>query len=115
MCEAIIVYYCLTILLRGITIEIMILSWSGSDTKKVWEGHFVKSLPHDIQRAAKRKLVHIHSAKCFEDLRIPPGNRLEKLTGDKEGIWSIRINSQWRICFRWENGNAFAVKIIDYH
>lgn len=92
----------------------MILSWASLYTKKVWEGHLVKNLPHDIQRAAKRKLVHIHSAKSIEDLRIPPGNRLEKLTGDREGFWSIRINKQWRICFRWENGNAFEVEITDY-
>ncbi|MFP4442920.1 MAG: type II toxin-antitoxin system RelE/ParE family toxin [Spirochaetia bacterium] len=72
----------------------MILSWADSCTKTVWEGNFVKCLPHEIQRTGKRKLVHIHSAKSLEDLRIPPGNRLEKMSGDKEGLWSIRINSQ---------------------
>jgi proteic killer suppression protein len=81
----------------------------------VWKGNFEKNLPHDIQRTGKRKLVHIHAAKSMEDLRIPPGNRLEKMSGDREGLWSIRINNQWRICFRWENGNAFEVEIIDYH
>jgi proteic killer suppression protein len=63
----------------------------------------------------KRKLVHIHAAKIIEDLRIPPGNRLEKLSGDRKDHWSIRINDQWRIIFKWENGNAFEVEIIDYH
>jgi proteic killer suppression protein len=59
--------------------------------------------------------VHIHAAKVIEDLRIPPGNRLEKLSGDRKDYWSIRINDQWRVCFKWENGNAFEVQIIDYH
>ncbi|MGI5172814.1 type II toxin-antitoxin system RelE/ParE family toxin [Treponema sp. OMZ 840] len=93
----------------------MIYSWGNKDTEKIWNGFFVRSLPHDIQCIAKRKLVHIHAAKNIDDLRVPPGNRLEKLGGDKAGIWSIRINEQWRICFRWEAGNAFDVIIIDYH
>jgi proteic killer suppression protein len=93
----------------------MIISWSNTETEKIWFGYFVKKLPQDIQRTAKRKLVHIHSAKVIEDLRIPPGNRLEKLSGDRNDFWSIRINDQWRICFKWENGNAFEVEIVDYH
>ena len=93
----------------------MILSWADEDTHTIWNGSFVKNLPHDIQRTAKRKLVHINSAKILEDLRVPPGNHLEKLSGTMQGFYSIRINAQWRICFKWENGNAFLVQIIDYH
>lgn len=93
----------------------MIISWGSLETKEIWNGHFVKNLPHDIQRNAKRKLVHIHAAKKIEDLRLPPGNKLEKLSGDREGFWSIRVNNQWRICFRWKEGNAFKVEIVDYH
>ena len=93
----------------------MIKSWGSDATKKIWDGLFVRALPHDIQRIAKRKLVHIHAANVIEDLRIPPGNRLEKLSGNRNGQWSIRINEQWRICFKWENSNAFEVEIVDYH
>jgi len=93
----------------------MIMSFGNSDTESIWNSHFVRNLPHEIQRVAKRKLVHIHAAIIIEDLRIPPGNRLEKLKADFIGYWSIRINDQWRICFKWENGNAFEVMITDYH
>ena len=93
----------------------MIQSWGNPETERVWNGFFVKKLPHVIQRSAKRKLVHIHAAKVLEDLRIPPGNRLEKLAGDKKDWWSIRINEQWRISFIWDSGNAFDVEIVDYH
>jgi len=93
----------------------MIQSWATSETEEIWKGFFVRNWPLDIQRTAKRKLVHIHAAKLIEDLRIPPGNRLEKLSGDRKGYWSIRINDQWRICFKWDNGNAFEVEIVDYH
>ena len=93
----------------------MIVSWANSVTQKIWQGYFVRNLPQAIQRTAKRKLVHINSAKVLEDLRIPPGNRLEKPSGDRKEYWSIRINEQWRICFKWDNGNAFEVEIVDYH
>ncbi len=93
----------------------MIKSWANDQTEQIWKGCFARGLPHDIQRTAKRKLIHVHAANVLEDLRIPPGNRLEKLTGDRTGQWSIRINEQWRVCFKWENGNAFEVEIIDYH
>jgi len=93
----------------------MILSWGDSETEAVWNGKFSRNLPTDIQRVAKRKLVQINSAIVIEDLRIPPGNRLEKLSGDRDGSWSIRINGQWRICFDWSDGNAFRVEIVDYH
>jgi proteic killer suppression protein len=87
----------------------MIRTWANSETEQIWNGHFVRKFPNDMQRTAKRKLVHINSAQVLEDLRIPPGNRLEKLSGDRKGCWSIRINDQWRICFKWDNGNAFEV------
>ena len=93
----------------------MILSWANSETETIWNGRFSKLLPHDIQRTAKRKLIQIHSALALSDLRVPPGNRLEKLLGDRKDEWSIRINEQWRICFLWENGNALNVGIVDYH
>jgi proteic killer suppression protein len=72
-------------------------------------------LPLDIQQVALRKLRMINNAMNLNDLRIPPANRLEKLSGDRAGQWSVRINDQWRICFRWENGNAYDVEITDYH
>ena len=93
----------------------MILSWGSKAAENIWKGNYVKKLPNDIQRTAKRKLVHVHAACRIADLLVPPGNHLEKLTGDKQGYWSIRINDQWRVCFRWKNGNAFDVDIIDYH
>jgi len=93
----------------------MITSWADTESEKIWNGKFSKLLSHDIQRTAKRKLVLVHSATVIDDLRAPPGNRLEKLSGDRTGQWSVRINDQWRICFRWENGNAVQVGIVDYH
>ncbi len=93
----------------------MILSWADKDAEQIWLSFFVKKLPKEIQRTAKRKLVHIHAAISIEDLRIPPGNRLEKLQGNRKDYWSIRINDQWRISFKWDKGNAFEVEIVDYH
>jgi len=72
-------------------------------------------LAKPILTAALRKLLILDAAECLDDLRVPPGNRLEKLKGDRDGQHSIRINDQWRICFRWEDGNAFDVEIVDYH
>jgi proteic killer suppression protein len=68
-----------------------------------------------IERVARRKLLYLHRARRLEDLRVPPGNRLEALKGDRKGQHSIRINDQWRICFRWKDGDAFDVEIVDYH
>jgi len=93
----------------------MIQSWANTETEEIWQGNFVRKWPHDIQRIAKRKLILIHAAILLEDLRIPPGNRLEKLSGDRKDFWSVRINDQWRVCFKWDNGNAFEVEIVDYH
>jgi len=93
----------------------MIKTFRCKETHKVYERKFAKKLPHDIQRVAYRKLLMIDSAIDIDDLRIPPANRLEKLSGDREGQYSIRINKQFRICFIWEDGSALDVEIVDYH
>ena len=81
----------------------------------IFQGTRSKKLPFEIQNTARRKLKYIDAARDLADLRAPPGNRLEALKGDRRGQHSIRINDQWRICFRWEKGNALAVEIVDYH
>ncbi len=93
----------------------MIINFDSKETEKVWNGFVSKKLPTDIQSLARRKLRILNNAVNLNDLRIPPNNRLEALKGDKKGFFSIRINNQWRICFKWQNGNASSVKIIDYH
>ena len=93
----------------------MIRSFADAETRSVWEGRRSRRLPGYIQAAALRKLRLLSQARRFDDLRIPPGNRLEMLRGDRAGQCSIRINRQWRICFRWENGHAEDVAIVDYH
>jgi proteic killer suppression protein len=93
----------------------MIVSFGSKDTQKIWNGERVKSLPGEIQDVARRKLRMLNNSQSVSDLRIPPANRLEKLKGDLNEFYSIRINDQWRIIFRWNNGNAENVEIIDYH
>lgn len=93
----------------------MIKSFADKDTEKLFHGRFANKLPPDIQRVAQRKLRQIHAADVLADLRVPPGNRLEALKGDRVGQHSIRINDQWRICFTWVDGGAENVTIIDYH
>ena len=93
----------------------MIRSFRDRETRRVWAGEGSRRLPGDIQDVALRKLRLINAASWLEDLRIPPGNRLEALTGDRRGEHSIRINQQWRICFRWADGEAEDVEICDYH
>ena len=93
----------------------MIWSFADRETELVWEGVRPRRLPPDILRAALRKLQMIEAAARVDDLRVPPGNRLEMLKGDRAGQWSIRINDQWRICFRWVNEHAEDVEICDYH
>lgn len=75
----------------------------------------LRRLSADVQRVAQRKLAILHAAESLEDLRAPPGNRLERLSGDRGGQYSIRVNDQWRICFRWSDGDAYEVEIVDYH
>ena len=93
----------------------MILSFASKETAAIFSGLVVRRLPLDIQQTALRKLRQLDASRTIDDLRIPPGNRLEILRGNRKGQWSIRINDQWRICFKWEDGNAEDVEIIDYH
>ena len=93
----------------------MILGFADTETESVWEGAFSRRLPAAIQPVARRKLRMLAAAASLDDLRAPPGNRLEALKGDRRGEFSIRINDQWRICFRWRDGDAFDVTIVDYH
>lgn len=93
----------------------MILSFGNSNTEQVWEGIRVKKLPIEIQNIGRRKLRMINNSLDIGDLRILPANTVEKLTGRLKNFYSIRINDQWRIIFKWNSGNAFEVEIIDYH
>ena len=93
----------------------MIESFKDKETQKIWNETYSKRFPENIQRIGLRKLILLHIAKDINDLRIPPGNRLEQLSGDRKGHYSIRINDQWRICFFWNNGVANEVEIADYH
>ncbi len=94
----------------------MIKGFADKETEKVYNQIFSKKLPGDIQRIALRKMILINNAGSLEDLRVPPGNRLESLHGDREGQYSIRINDQYRICFSVkEKNNFYSVEIVDYH
>ena len=93
----------------------MIRSFACKETEALFHRNRVKKIPGNIQRVALRKLRILDAAVSLDDLRIPPGNRLEQLKGDREGKYSIRINSQFRICFKFQNSNAFEVEITDYH
>ena len=93
----------------------MISSFRDRETERIWNGEFSRRLPHEIQEVARRKLRMINNARVIADLRVPPANRLEALKHDRAGQYSIRINDQWRICFRFANGQAGDVEIVDYH
>ncbi|MEO8933062.1 MAG: type II toxin-antitoxin system RelE/ParE family toxin [Xanthomarina sp.] len=93
----------------------MTISFGSKETKQIWNGIRVKKMPIEIQNVGRRKLRMLNNSQDIADLRIPPTNRLEKLTGQLDDFYSIRINSQWRIIFLWDNGNASEVEIIDYH
>ncbi len=93
----------------------MIKSFKDSETEKIYNLTRSRKLPSDIQQIALRKLRMLNNAKTINDLRIPPANRLEKLIGNRAGQYSIRINDQWRICFDWQEDNAYNVEIVDYH
>lgn len=93
----------------------MIRSFLDGQTERLFQRLPVKKLARPLQRAALRKLLILEAAVSLDDLRVPPGNRLEKLTGDRAGQYSIRINDQWRICFQWADGDAYEVEIVDYH
>jgi proteic killer suppression protein len=93
----------------------MIKSFANKQTELVWNGERIKKPSLQVQNVARRKLRMLNNAQDFTDLRIPPANRLEKLSGNLKRFHSIRINKQWRIIFVWKNGNAFEVEIGDYH
>ena len=93
----------------------MIRSFRDKNTEQLFSRRFSRRFPSNLHRIARRKLAILDAAERLEDLRIPPGNRLKKLSGDREGQYSIRINYQWRVCFRWRGGDAYDVEIADYH
>jgi len=93
----------------------MIVSFGSKETEKIWNGERVKKFPPEIQQIGRRKLRMLNNSQSIGDLTIPPSNRLEKLSGTLKDFYSIRINDQWRIIFKWENNQAKEVEIIDYH
>lgn len=93
----------------------MIKSFGNAAAEAAWARRFTKGVANDLTKIAHRKLIQIHNAQSIEDLRAPPGNHLELLKGDRKCQHNIRINEQWRICFRWHEGDAFEVEIVDYH
>ena len=93
----------------------MLRSFRDAETARLFRRETVKKFPLPMRRIGLRKLLMLDAAAMLEDLRVPPGNRLKKLLGDRKGQYSIRINDQWRVCFRWDAGNAFEVEITDYH
>ena len=102
-------------LLTPPVIILMIKSYRDRDAERLFDRERIKRLGPDVQRLALRKLRMLDAATTLEDLRVPPANRLEKLKGDRDGQHSIRINNQWRICFRWRSGDVHDVEIVDYH
>ncbi len=93
----------------------MIISFADKETEKIWKGFYSKKFPPEIQRNARKKLLHIDSAIALNELKIPPGNKLHQLSDDRKGQHSISINDQWRICFYWIEKSAENVEITDYH
>lgn len=93
----------------------MIRNFKDRETQKIFERQRSRKLPSEIQQVALRKLRMLNRAETLQDLRVPPANRLERLSGDRLGQYSIRINDQWRICFVWQAGEALDVEIVDYH
>ncbi len=93
----------------------MIISFGSKETEKIWNGDRVKNLSNEIQQIGRRKLRMLNNSQNLKDLGIPPSNKLEKLSGKMSEFHSIRINDQWRVVFKWEDGNASEVTIIDYH
>ena len=93
----------------------MIRNFADKEAQRIWSGTASRHLPGEIQHIARRKLRMLDNAAALSDLRIPPANRLEALKGSRKGQYSIRINDQWRICFRWNGGDAFDLAIVDYH
>jgi toxin HigB-1 len=93
----------------------MIRSFRDRRTERIFHRERVIGVGHAVERAAQRKLVILDAAEALDDLRVPPGNRLERLRGDRKGQYSIRVNEQWRICFEWRDADAHGVELVDYH
>ncbi len=93
----------------------MIISFGSKETEKIWDGERIKKMPIETQQIGRRKLRMLNNSQNITDLMIPPSNRLEKLSGKLKDYYSIRINDQWRIIFKWENNHSYGVEIIDYH
>ena len=93
----------------------MIQTFADKETQRLFRREPVKGFPRPVRRPGLRKLLLLDAAESLDDLRVPPGNRLEKLHGDREGQYSVRINERWRVCFRWGGGDAHEVEIVDYH
>ncbi len=93
----------------------MLRSFADKETEQVWQRRRARKLDQEVQRAALRKLLILDAAETLDDLRVPPGNRLEKLKGNRAGSFSVRINQQWRICFRWTDAGPEDIEIVDYH
>jgi toxin HigB-1 len=93
----------------------VIKSFKGKYAEHIWRRDAVKGIPSEVQHVALRKLRMMNNARRLEDMAIPPANHLEKLKGDRKGAYSIRVNKQWRICFRFENGDVYDVELVDYH
>lgn len=93
----------------------MIRTFGNAAAKAAWQRRFLKGVPNEVMRIAQRKLLQLNNAQRLGDLRAPPGNRLKALSHDRKGQHSVRINDQWRLCFRWEKGDAYDVEIVDYH
>lgn len=93
----------------------MLRSFADKETERVWQRRRARKLDQEVQRAALRKLLILDAAETLDDLRVPPGNRLEKLKGNRAGSFSVRINQQWRICFRWTDAGPEDIEIVDYH
>ena len=93
----------------------MIKTFANKETEKLFQREVSRALPPDIQRKARLKLEILDAVERLDDLKVPPGNRLEKLSGNRQGQHSIRINQQWRICFQWKDGDCYEVEIVDYH
>ena len=105
----------MTLLTHRVIIDWMLRSFCDQRTESIFRRERVKGLSRDVQRAALRKLLVLDAAESLADARVPPGNRLEKLKGNRKGQYSIRVNDQWRVCFVWAGGDAYEVEITDYH
>jgi len=105
----------LTVVNNLFIVVVVIRSFADGETERFWEGGRSRRLPVEIRKRAAMRLIQLNAATRVDDLRMPPSNRLEPLRGDRAGQWSIRINDQWRVCFRFRDGDAFDVEIADYH